>query len=62
MKKINKYGTRYNVSSSRRQNENPTEKAIRGIKNRCYRIMLKNKVPKRLWDYGLIWISETGHL
>ena len=24
--------------------------------------MLKNKVPKILWDYGLIWIRETGNL
>ena len=24
--------------------------------------MLKNKVPERLWDYGLVWISETGNL
>ena len=24
--------------------------------------MLKNKVPKRLWDYGFIWICETESL
>ena len=24
--------------------------------------MLNNKVPNRLWDYGFIWISETGNL
>ena len=24
--------------------------------------MHKNKVPQRLWDYGLVWISETGNL
>ena len=24
--------------------------------------MLKNNVPERLWNYGLIWISETGNL
>ena len=24
--------------------------------------MLKNRVPERLWDYGLVWISETGNL
>ena len=62
MKTINKYGTRYHVSSPRRPNENPTEGAIREIKNRWYRIMLNNKVPNRLWDYGLIWIIETGNL
>ena len=25
-------------------------------------IILKNKVPKRLWDYDLIWTFETGNL
>ena len=24
--------------------------------------MLKDKVPERLWDYGLVWISEIGIL
>ena len=62
MKIINKYGTRYHVSSPRRQNDNPPEGAIREIKKIWYRIMLKNKVPKILWGCGLIWICETGNL
>ena len=24
--------------------------------------MNKKIIPKRLWDYGIIWISETGNL
>ena len=24
--------------------------------------MLNKKVPERLWDYGLVWISQTGKL
>ena len=24
--------------------------------------MIKKNVPKRLWDFGLVWISETGNL
>ena len=24
--------------------------------------MIKKGVPKRLWDFGLVWISETGNL
>ena len=24
--------------------------------------MFKNKVPERLWDYGIVWISKTGNL
>ena len=62
LKTISKYGTRYHVSSPRRPNDNPTESAICEIKKKWYRIMLKNKVPKRLWDYGLIWLSEVGNI
>ena len=61
MKIINKYGTRYHVSSPRRQNDNPPEGAIREIKKIWYRIILKNKVHKILYYYGLIWICETGN-
>ena len=31
-------------------------------KNKWHRIIHKKKVPERLWDYGLVWISETGKL
>ena len=24
--------------------------------------MIKNKAPERLWDYGLVWISNIGNL
>ena len=62
MKTVNNYGNRYHVSSPIRPNYNPMEGAIREIKERWYRIMLKNKVQKILWDYGLIWICETVNL
>ena len=62
MNRINKYGTRYDVSIQRRPNENPMEGAIHEIKKIWYRIMLNNKVLNRLWNYGLIWIIETGNI
>ena len=52
----------YHVFGPRRANENPAEGGIREVKKRWYRIMSKKKVPKRLWDYGLIWVCETGNL
>ena len=48
VKTINKYGTRYHVSSPRRSNDYPAESAIFKINKRWYRIMLKKKVPNRL--------------
>ena len=62
MKTIRKYDIRYHVSGPRRPNENPAESTIREIKKRWYRIMMKQGVPQRLWDYGINWVCETNNL
>ena len=62
MKMVRKYDTQYHISSPCRPNANPAEGSIRLLNKIWYRIMLKNKVPERLWDYGLVWISKTGNL
>ena len=62
MNSIKKYDMTYHISSPRTPNKNPTEGAILEIKKKNYRIMLKNKVPKRLCYYVLICIFETGNL
>jgi hypothetical protein len=51
---------KHHVSAPRRPNENPAEGSIREVKKRWYRLMTKKNVPKRLWDYGISWICETG--
>ena len=62
MKTVRKYNTHYHISIPFRPNKKPAEGFIRKLNKRCYRIMLKNKFPERLWDYGLVWISITGNL
>ena len=62
MKNVRKYYIKHHISNPRRPNENPAESAIREIKKRWFRIMVKRRVPRRLWDYGLVWICETGNL
>ena len=59
---IRRYETKYNVSGSRRPNDNPTEQSINEVKKRWYRVMLKKKVPVRLWDYGFNWICEVDNV
>ena len=54
MKTVIKYDTQYHILSARRLNENPAEGSISEINKRWYQIMLKKKVPERLWDYGLV--------
>ncbi|KAI2500086.1 Reverse transcriptase (RNA-dependent DNA polymerase) [Fragilaria crotonensis] len=62
MEAIRRYEIKYHVSGPRRPNENPAEQSIHEIKKRWYRIMLKKKVPPRLWDYGFTWICEVENI
>ena len=62
MEAIRRYEIKYHVSGPRRPNENPAEQSIHEIKKRWYRIMLKKKVPPRLWDYGFTWVCETENI
>jgi hypothetical protein len=62
MDAIRRYEIKYHVSGPRRPNENPAEQSIHEIKKRWYCIMLKKKVPPRLWDYGFVWVCETENL
>ena len=59
---IRMHGIKYHISEPRQPNQNPSESAIREIKKRWYRVMMKRSVPKRFWDYGIVWVCETGNL
>ena len=52
----------FHISEPYRPYQTPAESAVREIKKRWYRIMMKKDIPKRLWDFGLVWICETGNL
>jgi len=62
MKNLRRAEIQYHISAPRKPNENPAEGGIREIKKRMYRIMMKKHVPRRLWDYGIKWVCETGNL
>ena len=62
MSAIRRYEIKYHVSGPRRPNENPAEQSIHEVKKRWYRVMLKKKVPPRLWDYGFNWVCEVDNL
>jgi len=38
--------------------QNRAEAAIGDVKKRWHNKMQSKGVPKRLWDYGLVWVSE----
>ena len=59
---LKKHDIRFHVSSPRRPNENPGEAAICEVKRRMYRIAAKKQVPRRFWDYLIVWVCETGNI
>ena len=40
-------------------NQSKVEGIVREIRKHWFRIMLKKKVPKQLWDYGIKWVCEV---
>ena len=58
MKNVRKYSISHHVIEPERHNHNAAEGVIREIRKKWYRIMVRKKVPKRLWDYGMRWVSE----
>ena len=59
MKNIRRYDIKHHVIEPDRHNQNHAEGTIRELRKKWFRVMLRKKVPRRLWDYGLKNVSET---
>ncbi|KAI2504020.1 Reverse transcriptase (RNA-dependent DNA polymerase) [Fragilaria crotonensis] len=62
MKTIRKYGIDHHLSEPHRPNQNRAESVIREVKRKWFRQMVKRRVPRRLWDFGIVWVCETMSL
>ena len=62
MKQVRKNDIDYHVTEPERHNQNPAEGIIREIRRKWYCIMVRKRVPRRLWDYGMHWVCETNGL
>ena len=63
MKIVREHNIKYHISSPRRPEQNPAKQGgIRKLKRRWYRVIQRRNVPRRLWDYGIVWASNTGNL
>ena len=62
MKNVRKYSINYRVTEPDRPNHNAAEGVIREIRKKWFRVMVKRRVPRRLWDYGLRWVCEIQNL
>ena len=62
MKNVRKYNIEHHISEPHRPQQNRAESVIREVKRRWFRQMTKRRVPKRLWDYGIVWTCEIMSL
>ena len=56
---VRKHAIDLHITKPPRHNQSKVEGVIQEIQKRWFRIMLKKKVPKRLWDYGIKWVFEV---
>ena len=62
MKQIRTHNIDYHICEPDLHNQKHVEGVVREIRRRWYRIMIRQRVPKELWDYGLRWVKETSSL
>ena len=56
---VRKHAIDLHVTEPHHHNQSKVEGVVREIRKRWFRIMLKKKVPRRLWDYGIKWVCEV---
>jgi hypothetical protein len=59
MKTCRKHDIRVTRTEPERPNQNPAEGVIREVRRRWFRIMIRKRVPPRLWDYGVRWTCQV---
>ena len=62
MKQIRTHNIDYHIAEPGLSNQNLVEGVIRELRRKWFRIMIRKRVPQRLWDYGMRWVSETSSL
>jgi hypothetical protein len=48
-----------NRTEPERHNQNPAEGVIREVRRRWFRTMIRKRVPRKLWDYGVRWTTQV---
>jgi hypothetical protein len=59
MKCCREIGIKVHRAEAEHPNHDPAEGAIREVRRRWFRTMIRNRVPRRLWDYGVGWTTQA---
>jgi hypothetical protein len=52
-------GIKVHRAEAEHLNHDPAEGAIREVRRRWFKTMIRNQVPRRLWDYGARWTTQA---
>ena len=56
---VQKHAIDLHVTKPHRHNQSKAEGIVREIQKHWFRIMIRKKVPKHLWEYGIKWVCEV---
>ena len=56
---VQKHAIDLHVTEPHHHNQSKVEGVVREIRKRWFWVMLKKKVTKQLWDYGIKWVCEV---
>ena len=56
---VQKHAIDLHVTEPHHLNQSKVEGVVQEIQKCWFRVMLKKKVPKQLWDYGIKWVCEV---
>ena len=56
---VQKHTINLHVTEPHRHNQSKVEGVVQEIRKHWFHIVLKKKVRKRLWDYGIKWVCEV---
>ena len=59
MKQIRSNDINFHITEPDLHKQNPAEGVIREIRRKWYRVMIRKRVPTRLWDYGMRWVTDV---
>ena len=59
MEQVRKHHIDLHTTEPHCHNQSKVEGVIRELRKNWFRTMHRKRVPKRLWDYGLKWVSEV---
>ena len=59
MKQVRKHDIDYHIIEPDSPNQNPCEHTIGELRRKWFRLMIRKRIPEKLWDYGFCWVAET---